>query len=385
MPRWCFLIILVALALPAARAAEPELLRDFFLTLPGQAEAGEPDGRSRAAAVAAAPEPVRPPVRPRPLHLTRPRLEYWGIAAWSWAAAAGVLATGLGLAGARAAKLAVQSESGLRFRHRRQALRALRAVVENAGDDSLSEATRWLAQWYGLPGGQDGQELAAALSDLDPAMAAAVAAWEAGRFAPAGGAAQAARVWRDFLRRWLRRGGRRQGCGGLASAGMPLAGVLSPADQAAVWNRLANLPQEVAASHPHGLPGWFSPEAALVMLAVALAGMLLFSRRRADGVRWRRRVLFAMLTLAAVLSAARLLVCHGQDQARLRRLAVVVRHEILRPAPGSSLEAGIHLAPGDVVEIVARRDGWHEVRFVRCRGWIPADAAILRRQWEAAE
>jgi len=367
-----FVIMLFLVALPVGRAADQALLRDFYLTLPAPDEPADP---------ASSPAPAGPHAdtagrRPLPV-LRRSRLEFWGIALPAWAAATIVLITGAALGGARLAMfLTVERRAVAESRRRRQARRALQAIAGGDGDGGLETAATWLAEWYGLPAGLDGHDLSAALQDLDAAVAAAVMAWEIGRFAPPGTPerVQAAVAWRDFLRQWLRQRGRRPAW---VTAMLPAAVVLSPEEMAAAWNRLVELPVEVAASHPHRLPGWFSAEVALVTAAVAVVAMLvvcLYWRQW----RWRRQLL-ALLVLVTGMAVARLLVCHRQDRSRLQRLAVVVRPASLRPAPGSSLSMGVEVAAGDVVDVAAERHGWRQVRFARATGWVPADAVVGAR------
>lgn len=369
-----FVVLLFLMAFPAGWAAEQALLRDFYLTLPAWDETGDPANSAVPAGPQAGAAVRRPGRRPLPA-LRRPRLEFWGIAPWAWTVATVVLVTGAALGGARLAMFfAMERNAAAETRRRRQARRALQAIAD--GDRDLDSAAAELARWYGLPASLDGHDLSTALQDLDPAAAMAVTAWEIGRFAPSGTPArvQAGAAWRDFLRQWLRQ---RRGFPARRAVMLPAAVFMSPEEMAAAWNRLVELPVEVAASHPHRLPAWFSAEVALVTAAVAVVAMLvvcLYWRHW----RWRRQLL-AILVLVTGMASARLVVCHRQDRSRLHRLAVVVRRVSLRPAPESSLTTGIEVAPGDVVDLAAERKGWRQVRFARATGWVSADAVVCAR------
>ncbi len=368
------LVIMLFLAtLPVGWAVDQALLRDFYLTLPALDDPA--DSVSSASTETQTPDVKREP-RPAPI-LLRPRLEFWGIAPWAWTTAAGVLVIGAALGGARLTLFLTKERcAAAESRRRRQAHRALQAIADCDGDSDLDSAMLWLAKWHGLPDGLDGHELSSALQGLDASAAAAVMAWEVGRFAPAGTAerTRAAAAWREFLRQWLRQHGR---LSSWTAAVLPAVVVASPEESAAAWNRLVELPMEVAANHPHHLPGWFSAEIALVTAAVAVVAMLATCLYRRQW-RWRR-LLLAMLVLIAGMSVARLALCHRLDRNRLHRLAVVVRRTPLRPAPESALSTGVEVAAGDVVELTAERNGWCQVRFARSIGWMPADAVTSAR------
>ncbi|MGI6355699.1 MAG: hypothetical protein GX937_08845 [Lentisphaerae bacterium] len=376
------LVIMLFLAtLPASWAVDQALLRDFYLTLPALDDVADSASDRAASRPQATAADVKQEPRPAPT-LLRPRLEFWGIAPWAWATATGVLVIGTALSGARLTMfLTKERRAATEIRRRRQARRALQAIADCDGDSDLDSAMLWLAEWHGLPTGLDGHDLSSALQGLDASAAAAVMAWEVGRFAPAGTAerTRAAATWREFLRQWLRQHGR---LSSWTAAVLPVAVVASPEESAAAWNRLVELPVEVAASHPHHLPGWFSAEVALVTAAVAVVAMLvicLYWRQ------WRwRRLFLAMMVLIAGMSVARLALCHRHDRNRLHRLAVVVHRTPLRPAPESSLSTGVEVAAGDVVELTAERNGWRQVRFARAIGWMPADAVVSAqtRPWQ---
>jgi len=208
----------------------------------------------------------------------------------------------------------------------------LQAIADCDGDSDLDSAMLWLAEWHGLPTGLDGHDLSSALQGLDASAAAAVMAWEVGRFAPAGTAerTRAAATWREFFAPMA------------ASTWPPV--VLDGCGVAGRGCRIARGERggmEPLGGIARGSRGQSSSSSTWVVFGGGGAGDCGCCRGGDAG----HLFVLATVALATAVSGddgshcgnvcCSPALCHRHDRNRLHRLAVVVHRTPLRPAPES--------------------------------------------------